>query len=176
MINLRKAEIDEAEKILNFYQEVIDSIKDSEFQPKWSENYPDLEYINSSIEKEELQVCTKDDEIISCVVLNDRFNPEYKDISWSVNAKPTEIIIIHTFAVSPDLTGRGIGREIFIHIKNEAVKNKKKTIRLDIIDGNSGAQSVFERFGFEYVDTVEMLHPIAGFEKFHLYEYLLNER
>jgi hypothetical protein len=26
------------------------------------------------------------------------------------------------------------------------------------------------------VDTVEMLHPIAGFEKFHLYEYLLNER
>ena len=175
MISLRKAKSEEAEKILKFYQNVIDSIKDSEFRPKWNENYPNLEFIETSIGKEELYICTKDEYIIACVVLNNRFEPEYENINWNVNAKPNEILIIHAFAVSSNLAGKGIGKEIFGQIKNDALKYSKKTIRIDIIDGNTGAQKVFEKFGFEYVDTVEMFHPAVGLEKFHLYEYDLKK-
>ena len=53
MINLRKAELKEAEETLKFYQNVIGSIKDSEFEPKWGKYYPNLEYIETSIKKEE---------------------------------------------------------------------------------------------------------------------------
>lgn len=173
MTNLRKAGLEEAGKILEFYQEIIDSIEGGEFKPKWNENYPDLEFIKTSIEKGELYTCTEDELIIASVVLNNRFDPEYENINWNVTAKADEIIIIHTFAVSTNLTGKGIGKEIFGQIKNNSLKNNKKTIRMDIIDGNVGAQKVFEKFGFEYVDTVEMFHPAVGLEKFHLYEYEL---
>lgn len=55
------------------------------------------------------------------------------------------------------------------------MKNNVKTIRLDIIDGNAGAQKVFEKLGFEHVDSVEMFHPAVGAEKFHLYENVLKK-
>jgi RimJ/RimL family protein N-acetyltransferase len=175
MINLRKAKIEESKTILRFYQDVIDSIKGTEFKPKWSEHYPNLEFIETSIEKQEMHVYSKDGKIIAGVLLNNRFNPEYDNINWICDAKPQEITVIHTFAVTSDYTGKGIGKEIFNQIKNNAIENNQTTIRLDIIEGNIGAQKVFEKFGFEYIDTVEMFHKAVGLEKFHLYEYVLKK-
>ena len=174
MTGLKKADISDAEHILEFYQNVINSLKGSEFRPKWNERYPNPEYIKTNIEKE-VYICTKNREIIACVVLNNRFDPEYEDINWNVNANPNEIIVIHTFAIASDSTGKGIGKEIFGQIKTYGLKNNKKTLRVDIINGNDGAQKVFKRFGFEYVDSVEMFHPAVGLEKFHLFEYDLEK-
>ena len=175
MNNLRKAEIGESEEILEFYQNIIHSIKGTEFKPKWSESYPNLEFIEASIKNRELYVYTKDGRINASVVLNNRFEPKYENINWIINAKSQEIIIIHAFAVTSDFAGKGIGKEIFNNIKNNAIKNNKKTIRIDIINGNISAQKVFEKFGFKYVDTVEIFHDIVGLEKFHLYEYALKK-
>ncbi|WP_458456678.1 N-acetyltransferase family protein [Methanobrevibacter sp.] len=170
---LRKANINEAADILQFYQNIIRSIKSTEFQPKWSNDYPNLEYIEKSIQNNELYVCEENGNIIACAVLNNLFDPEYKDISWNVNAESDEITVIHTFAVDSNYSGKGIGKKIFNQIKENAIVNNKKSIRIDIIDGNLAAQKVFEKFGFEYVDTVEVFHKAVGLEKFHLYELVL---
>lgn len=68
----------------------------------------------------------------------------------------------------------GIGRKIFNEIKETARKNYQKSIRLDVIDSNIGAQKVLEKLGFEYVNTVEIFHYAVGMEKFHLYEFPLK--
>ena len=170
MINLRKAEIKESREILQFYQNIIRSIEGSEFRPKWGKYYPNLEYIERSIENEELYIYTENGNVTASVVLNNRFDPEYEGINWNVDAQSDEITIIHTFAVDSNFTGKGIGKEIFNQIKENAIENYKKAIRVDIIDGNIGAQNVFEKFGFKYIDTVELFHKAVGLEKFHLYE------
>ena len=175
MNGLKKAKISEAEQILKFYQNVIKSINGSEFKPKWNERYPNLEYIKTNIEKEDLYICTKNCEIIASVVLNNRFNSEYENINWNVNAEPNEIVVIHTFAITSNLAGKGIGKEIFGQIKTCALQKNKKTVRIDIINGNTGDQKVFKKFGFEYIDTVEIFHPAVGLEKFHLFEYDLEK-
>lgn len=54
MANLRKAESEEAKRILEFYQNVIASIEGTQFKPKWGRHYPDLEFIETSIQKQEL--------------------------------------------------------------------------------------------------------------------------
>ena len=172
MTNLRKANQNEARKILEFYRNILKSIEGSEFDPKWNDSYPDLEFIEGSIKKGELYICDIDGDVAASLVLNNSFNPQYENIDWNVDAEADEIIVIHTFAVSN--AGKGIGREIFNQIRKKALKKNKKTIRVDIIDGNIGALKVFERFGFEYIDTVEMFHPAVGFESFHLYELGLS--
>ena len=43
--------MNESCEILKFYQKIISDIKGSEFMPKWSESYPNLEYIEDSILK-----------------------------------------------------------------------------------------------------------------------------
>lgn len=172
MTNLRKANQNEAKKILEFYLNILKSIEGSEFKPKWNDSYPDLEFIEGSIKKGELYICDIDGDVAASLVLNNCFTPEYENIDWNVDAEADEIIVIHTFAVSN--AGKGIGREIFNQIRKNALKKNKKTIRVDIIDGNIGALKVFERFGFEYIDTVEMFHPAVGCESFHLYELGLS--
>lgn len=171
MTKLRKAQINEANEILNFYKNIIFSIRDSEFKPKWNDNYPDLEFIENSILKEELYVYSQDS-IIACVVINNEFGEDYSDKKWHINAEPDEILVIHTFAVNSQ--GNGIGKEIFDYIVRKAIENNIKTIRIDVIDGNAGAKKVFEKLGFEYVDSVETFHEAVGLETFHLFEYVLK--
>ena len=55
------------------------------------------------------------------------------------------------------------------------MKRNQKTIRIDVINENEGAQKVFTKLGFEYVDTVETFHYAVGVEKFHLYEFPLKK-
>ena len=173
---LRKAAINEDEKILNFYKEVIESIKGSDFKPKWNEKHPDLEFLQNSIKKEELCLYLNGDEIVSSFILNNRFDVDYSNVKWQVEAKFSEITVIHTFAINPKYAGKDYARKIFNQIKNIANLENKKTIRIDIIDRNDGAQKVFKKLGFEYIDTREINHPIVGLVKFHLYEYPLKEK
>lgn len=174
MIQLRNARIDESEQILTFYRHIINTT-DDEFNPKWNDNYPDLEFIENSIRKGELYIVKNDENIISSVIVNDEFDKRYDDANWIVNAKEDEIIAIHTFAVNPACRGKGISKKIFDIIKKHCLKNNKKSIRIDVIDGNVGAQSVFKHLGFEYINTIEINHDAVGLERFHLYEYDLKK-
>jgi len=47
---LRRAKIYESYEILNFYKNVIDSIENTEFKPKWNENYPNLKFIKRIVD------------------------------------------------------------------------------------------------------------------------------
>lgn len=172
MMILRKAKPNEAIKILKFYQDVIKSIENTSFKPKWNEKYPNIEYIKTSIEKEELYICTERDEIVSSFILNNEFDNDYSDITWMIDAKPDEILIIHTFAINSNYRSKGLSAKIFDEIKK--MNQTMKTLRIDIVDGNIGAEKVFEKLGFEYVTSVEIKHYAVGLQKFHLYEYVLK--
>lgn len=115
--------MNESCEILKFYQKIISDIKGSEFMPKWSESYPNLEYIEDSILKGELYANSKGS-IAACAVLNNEFGHDYSNVKWHVNAKLEEIVVIHTFAVGS--IGKGMGKDIFDYILKEAKKNNKK--------------------------------------------------
>ena len=51
MIKLRKAKINESVKILELYNNIIDTAND-EFNPKWNNEYINLGFIEDSILKE----------------------------------------------------------------------------------------------------------------------------
>ena len=65
MVNLRKAKDEEGRKDIGILSKVINSTRDREFNPKWKRDYPNLEFIEGCVEKEELYVCTEEDNIIS---------------------------------------------------------------------------------------------------------------
>ena len=172
---LRKAKINESTEILKFYHRIIESIRDSDFKPKWNNEYPNLEFIEKSIKKEELYIYTKNNIIISSLILNDSFDVDYSYVNWSFNAKLDEITVMHAFAIDSKFRGKGLGRKIFDEIKDITMANNKKTIRIDVIDGNVGAQKVYEHLGFEYIGCAETNQYPIGPEKFHLYEYVLKK-
>lgn len=172
---LRKAKSDEAKDVLIFYKNIIKAIENTDFKPKWNEKYPTLEYIKKCIKNSELYIYTTDSEIVSSFILNNKFDNDYFSVNWQIDAKPSEISIIHTFAINSKFQSKGLSREIFDKIKKISLDNNHKTIRIDIVGGNIGAQKVFEKLGFKYIATVKIAHYAVGLQDFHLYEYLLKK-
>ena len=48
-----------------------------------------------------------------------------------------------------------------------------KVIRLDVLEGNIPAQKVYERLGFNYINTIQMYYEDTGLTGYMLYEYVL---
>lgn len=105
-MKLRKADINDAERILKFYKIIIANSKSSQFNPKWNDKYPNLEFIKSTITKEELFILKYNENIISSVIVNDSSNEEYDNLNWIVNAKYGDFAAIHAFAVHPEYSGK----------------------------------------------------------------------
>ena len=82
-------------------------------------------------------------------------------------------LIMDGIAVHPDYRGRGIGTELLNRIVSYASENGYMSVRLDVIDTNSEARKLYERFGFRVVkkENYSLLKPVLGFGGSAIMEY-----
>lgn len=67
----------------------------------------------------------------------------------------SKIFVIHTLVVHPDFLKAGVGKKLIslpVSWENEL---HMKAIRLDAYENNIPAIKLYEKFGFDYIDTVE---------------------
>ncbi|MFK7992592.1 MAG: N-acetyltransferase family protein [Granulosicoccus sp.] len=76
-----------------------------------------------------------------------------------------EELLMDGIVVDPEYRGRGVGGQLFSKLVTYAESENYLTIRLDVIDTNSGARRLYERLGFceEKTETFEFLRSILGF-------------
>lgn len=67
----------------------------------------------------------------------------------------------------------GIGRALMDHSFELAQQSGIKSIRLDVYENNLPAISLYEKYGFEYIDTVDLGFGNYGLDWFKLYEKLV---
>lgn len=60
-----------------------------------------------------------------------------------------DVLLMDGIAVSAAVRGQGIGTRLLQAIEDHARVAGKSSVRLDVIDTNSGARRLYERFGFE---------------------------
>ena len=48
-----------------------------------------------------------------------------------------------------------------------------KAVRLDVYEKNTPAVRLYEKLGFQYVDTVDLGYSEYGLDRFRLYQHLL---
>ena len=64
-----------------------------------------------------------------------------------------EVLLMDGIAVAETARGTGIGTKLLQAIEDHARALGKRAVRLDVIDTNSGARRLYERFGFEAGET-----------------------
>lgn len=52
-------------------------------------------------------------------------------------------------------------------------KAGKKALRLDVIENNTTAEKLYQRLGFQYVQTKTLYYDVVGEMAFKLYELVL---
>lgn len=174
MLQIRQANHDDYNRIREFYYSLIDAIENEEYKPGWKKDtYPKQEFLLKSIEDKELYVGEVEEQMVSCMVANHNYNSEYNSVKWAVEAKDTELLVIHALGVHPAFSGRGIAKQMIQKAIETAREKNMKTIRLDVLDGNLPAEKTYIKAGFVYRDMVRMFYEDTGWTNFKLFEYVV---
>lgn len=175
MLKIRAAVSEDYARVREFYDSLIDAMKDAEFKPGWEKGvYPSQAFLLRSIENGELYIGEADDgQIASCMVANHEYNDGYRNVRWSVDAADHELFIIHALGVHPAFSGQGIAKQMVQKMIECARAQQIKTIRLDVLEGNLPAERAYTKLGFVYRETIQMFYEDTGWTNFRLFEFIV---
>ena len=168
----RKAEKEDFDKVRSLYWTLIDLEQDDPSFPHWKKGiHPSDEMIRNSIDKKELYVLADSDEIAACVIANDEKVDGYADAPWQIDSD--EVIVLHVLAVRPDYRGQGLAWTLVKNVIELERKAGKKALRLDVIKNNTTAEKLYQKLGFQYIQTKTLYYDVVGEMTFKLYELVL---
>ena len=168
----RKAEKEDFDKVRSLYWTLIDLEQDDPSFPHWKKGiHPSDEMIRNSIDKKELYVLADSDEIAACVIANDEKVDGYADAPWQIDSD--EVIVLHVLAVRPDYRGQGLAWTLVKNVIELERKAGKKALRLDVIKNNITAEKLYQKLGFQYIQTKTLYYDVVGEMTFKLYELVL---
>ena len=170
-----KAEQIHFDSIIKFYYDLIESMRDAEFRPKWEKDvYPTRDFIQNSIKNGELYIGIIDGDIVGAMVINQENNDGYHAVKWNVQADNGEIAVLHILAVSPRRQRQGLAKKMVDYAINACKSNGIKALRLDVLISNVPAQKLYAEHGFAYIATVQLYYEDTGLMDFMLYELPLG--
>lgn len=171
---IRKATVNEYERVLEFYYQLIDDMQEMEYHPKWQKGiYPDPEELKIALENEELFIEEENDEIIAAMRVNHEGTEGYEKIAWATDAAKEDVTVIHMLGVAFSRQRKGIAKKMVQFVIDQARNEKQKAIRLDVLVGNIPANRLYESMGFEYRDKIMLFYEDTGLTNFELYELVL---
>ena len=168
----RKAEKEDFDKIRSLYWTLIDQEQDDPSFPHWKKGiHPSDEMIQNSIGREELYVLVDGGEIAACVIANNEKVDGYSDAPWQIDSE--KVIVLHVLAVNPGQRGKRLARRLVENVIELERKAGRKALRLDVIENNTTAEKLYQKLGFQYVQTKTLYYDVVGKMTFKLYELVL---
>lgn len=116
MLKVRRARADEFDQVLDFYTNMIDGMRGTEFDVCWEHDvHPSSAFLRASVDAGEVYVGLVEDGegatcIASAMVLNGEGDAGYESVSWHVAAAPDEVLVVHVLGTLPAYHGRGFAR------------------------------------------------------------------
>ncbi|PJJ66857.1 GNAT family N-acetyltransferase [Chryseobacterium geocarposphaerae] len=151
-IKLRKAEIEDRDIIWSILQQAIERRR-QDGSTQWQQGYPNLDTVESDIEKGFGYVLTVDGEIAvySALILNDE--PAYSTIegAWLSNG---EFVVVHRVAVDEKFAGEGMVKKLFDHIEEFTKSNGIQSVKVDTNFDNIAMLKILEGKGYSYCGEV----------------------
>ena len=173
-MNIKPAEASDFDRVVEFYDNIIDEMQGLQYHPMWQKRiYPTLDFIQKSIEAHQLFIQLDNDNIIGCMVIN-HYGNGYDDVKWAINAANDEVDIIHALGVKVAQQGKGYASKLVKKAIDMAMKNHHKAIRLDVLEPNLPAHSLYKKHGFQLRESKELYYEDTGWTKFMLYELVLD--
>jgi len=165
------ADIDELEML---YDDLNDYLSATTNYPGWIKGiYPIRENAVIGIQDNNLFVVRHEGKIAGSIILDHYPDEAYNGVKWKVDADYSCIFVIRTFVVHPSFLKMGIGRALMDYSFELARQTGMKSIRLDVYEKNLPAISLYEKCGFEYIDTVDLGYGNYGLDWFKLYEKIV---
>lgn len=172
--SIEKGTVNDIDELENLYNDLNDYLESGINYSGWKKGvYPVRETASIAIEENTLFVMKINNEIAGSIILNNNQESVYNKVTWGIEADDKEVMVLHTFVVSPKYMKNGIGKILMDFVRTYSIEQQVKTIRLDTSIHNIPAMSLYEKCGYKYVGTVDLGLNIPDLVWFKLYELVL---
>ena len=174
VITIEKGTEHDIKELGCLYDTVCDYLEHNVNYPGWKKGiYPAEEDAVQGVQEGNLYVARHDGRIIGTVILRHTPEDAYAKADWGIDLDYDHIFVIYTFAIHPDYQNKGVGRQMMEFIIDHSKKMNAKAVRLDVYEKNAPAIGLYKRFGFQYIDKVDLGYGNFGLEEFELYQKIL---
>ncbi|OCK49911.1 GCN5 family acetyltransferase [Chryseobacterium sp. CBo1] len=163
-IHFRKAETSDINPIWEIIQQSIERRRKDGSQ-QWQNGYPNLQTIESDVEKGFGHVLTVDGEVAVFVAFIFNDEPAYSSIegAWLTTG---EFVVVHRVAVSEKFAGQGLAKKLFDYIEDFTKSQNVLSIKVDTNYDNLAMLKILESKGYTYCGEVYLAGGIRkAFEK-----------
>ncbi|WP_053990509.1 GNAT family N-acetyltransferase [Mangrovimonas sp. TPBH4] len=136
---------------------------------QWNDSYPNNSTFENDIQRQELLVFDKQNNILGCVVHSTHKDDVYNKVTWLT--KDDRNLYIHRLAVHPNFQGQGIAQQLMDYVEQFARNNSFKSIRLDTFSKNKRNQKFYELRGYKQLEKIYF--PNQSEHPFYCYELVL---
>lgn len=171
---IEKGTVNDIDELENLYNDLNDYLESGINYSGWKRGvYPVRETATVAINENTLFVIKIDNKIAGSIILNNNQESVYNKVTWGIEAEGKDVLVPHTFVVSPKYMKNGIGKILMDFVRTYSIEQQVKTIRLDTSIHNIPAMSLYEKCGYKYVGTVDLGLNIPDLVWFKLYELVL---
>lgn len=174
---IRKATEQDLDSIEHAYEELLDHEQKTKSTTNWKKGvYPTRETAENALEEETLWVLEDKNKVCASMVLNRDQAESYAKVDWLCKAKDDEVYVIHTLCVPPSKAGHGYGKKMVEFTVRKAEKEGCRAIRIDTWENNIPAASLYQKMGFVYRGSAEVLHRGVIPETLIHLEYVVGKK
>ncbi len=155
-IHLIKAAREQLDTIMDVYIRCKKDL-DEKGLLQWNDEYPSREYFEEVMDNGNLYVLMVDEEVAGSATLNEWQSPEWSEIPWQ-----------------PLQQGKGLGKTFMGKCEELAGEKGYRSIRLDAYYRNTGANTLYEKMGYEYRGSVYFTSKPEGHQEYRCYEKAVN--
>lgn len=173
-MEIRLGTEEEIDSLAQLYDNVNEHLAAGVNYPGWKKgSYPVRQDAVDGINEGSLFVATEHEEILGSMILRHEPEPAYLSAAWQAELEDAEVLVIYTLAVNPQKLQQGIGEKMLEFAAQYGKEHGIKSLRLDVYEKNTPAIRLYEKCGYQYIDTVSLGLEDCGLEWFRLYEKLL---
>lgn len=154
---IRPADERDLDAVSRIYDKIHSEEEAGRLSTGWIRDiYPVRQTAAAACDRGDLFVLENQDQILGSAIINQDQHPSYAQGKWQIKADPGQVMVLHTLAIDPAVTGRGLGREFINFYASHAKNNYCACLRMDTNARNLKARAIYARYGFTEAGVVRI--------------------
>jgi len=151
----RKATAQDIPAIAAIFSDVHTAEESGTLTTGWLRNiYPTQATAETALARDDLFVLEDDDVIVGSAIINQIQVDVYQGAPWRYDVPDSDVMVLHTLAISPRVSRNGYGRAFVGYYEAYARENGCLALRIDTNERNTIARSLYKKLGYWEIDTV----------------------
>lgn len=145
----RKAKAEDLPAIAEIYSKIHEEEKKGSLYVGWLPGvYPTADTAKTALKRQDLFACEEEGNVLASAIINQCLVDVYEEGDWTYCGSEEEVMVLHTLAVSPNATRRGLGSAFVKFYEEYAIQKGCSVLRMDTNERNTIARKLYRKLGY----------------------------